>query len=294
MANTDTTIAPFRKVAQKNPALHWYAIADSAQHKNLPSVLLKNGAQVKCLLGSPQGSPVARHSPHLISLQSPLQPSDVWSWICLNAKKSPCLSIVAARISFDTLFRQLATCTEVRLPDGDTMFFAFWDPAILGTMMGQADDNTLHVKGPVLNPIQRAMFTSMMALWCYWDRDGGAHSIAIESECSSSKAEILSLSQEQVDGLVEASVPDHILYYIQLNHPDLIAAVPSHQRYERVRSALNSSRTLGLYLMMDLVNYVCIELIYNDRMHSDSSIVELLRRVREKEISFVGSLHLFP
>jgi hypothetical protein len=46
------------------------------------------------------------------------------------------------------------------------------------------------------------------------------------------------LTQQQVDDLVEASVPDHVLYYLELNQAFLIGDVPSGQRYEMVLRAL--------------------------------------------------------
>lgn len=293
MPKSNATIAPFQALATRDPSLNWYAIADSAQHKDLPGALLKNGAQARCLLGAPQGSPVARHAPHLVSLESPLDAGSAWSWIHLNVKNSPCLSIVATRMSFDKLFRQLAACTEVVLPDGDAMFFAFWDPAILGTLIGQVDDETLHVKGPVLDPMQQAMLTSLMALWSYWDRDGNIHSIALKQDINSQKAEILSLAQRQVDDLVEASVPDHILYYLELNHPNLISDILPRERYITVRRSLAGARELGLFLMGDLVNYVCIEAIYKTRLHTDALVINLLKKVKRKEMIFADALNLF-
>ena len=294
MLKSNTTAALFQAAARQDTALNWYAIADSAQHKDLPTALLRNGTQSRCLLGAPQGSSVARYSPHLVSLESPLRASSVWSWINLNVGKCPCLSIIATRLTFDTLFRQFEACTEVIMPGGDTMFFAFWDPAILGTLVGQADDSTLYVKGPVLEPEQREMLVSMVALWCYWSRCGVAHLIACDNGFDSAKQTVISLNQTQVDALVEASVPDHILYFIELNHPNLVSEIDMQERYPSIRRALVNARELGLASMTDLVNYACIELIYKERMNNDSSIKNLLHQIKQGEIGFANSLNLFP
>ena len=294
MPKSNMTIAPFQAFATQDTSLNWYAIADSAQHKDLPGALLKNGAQARCLLGAPQGSPVARHSPHLVSLESPLEAGRVWSWIHLNVKKSHCLSIVATRMPFDTLFRQLAACTEVVLPEGESMFFAFWDPAILGTLIGQNDDLTLHVKGPVLTSDQQLMLVGGVNGWWYWDRAGELHAIAIAPRREENILRPIVISQSQVDDLVEASVPDHVLYYLHLNQAAMIADVPPAKLYAVVSQSLQRARHFRLQGMRDLVNFVCIELIYKEQMQKNSAIVNLLEQVRLGNLDLQAAIHEMP
>jgi hypothetical protein len=283
----------FRDVAQLKGALYWYAIADSAQHSALPKAILGESRNVRCLFGASEGSPLAQQSPHLVELFSPLEISDSWSWISLNAKSKPCVSIIAARKSFEEMFTQLSDCVEVVLPDGDAMYFAFWDPAILGTLMGQADDQTLHVKGPVLNPTQRIKILNELEGWWYWDRAGKVHSIVpVETACQITRGPIV-LLQEQVDDLVEASVPDHVLYYINLNQHHLLNDVLPEKRYFLVSHALARARAIGLTGMRDLVNYVCVELIYKERMH-DATITRVFDDVKKGNIRFDAALDQLP
>jgi hypothetical protein len=223
-----------------------------------------------------------------------LEASSAWNWISLNAKSKPCLTVIATTTSFDTLFIQLAEYTEVVLPDAFAMFFAFWDPAILGTLMGQADDLTLHVKGPVMSSVQRSWLTRGLAAWWYWDRAGGMHAIAVDQVGNVSVTAPITLTQQQVDDLVEASVPDHVLYYLELNQPFLIGDVPSRQRYEMVRHALAKARNIGLLQMGDLVNFVCVELIYQERMLEDTVILNLLEQVKRGILTFSDALGEFP
>ena len=294
MPKFNSIVAPFKALATQDASLNWYAIADSAQHKDLPAALLRNGRQVKCLLGAPQGSLVARHSPHLVHLDSPIETSAEWSWISLNATNFPCLSVIATHLSFDVLFQQLAACTEVVLPDDHAMLLAFWDPAILGTLLGQADDPTIHVQGPVLDSMQRSMLTSMLALWCYWDREGGVHLVDVANVTDTPKIHELSLAQDQVDDLVEASVPDHILSYIELNHSQIIEGIPANQRYRLVCTSLSQARAVGLKAMRDLLNYSCAALFYGTRMSDDPEILYILNKVKRGEISFFQAAQEFP
>jgi hypothetical protein len=290
-ADRDTTL--FRALAQVEPALSWYAIADSAQHSALPRAIAHESAKSRCLLGAPEGSPLAQKSPHLVQLSSPLHVSNAWSWIALNARPKPCISIMATVKPFEEVFEQLSTCTDVVLPDGEEMVLAFWDPAILGTLLGQTDDQTLHVKGPVLKPQQRIKMMGDLKVWWYWDRVGNIHSIAPDGTVCQSADGPLVLSQEQVDDLVEASVPDHVLYYIKLNQPHLLEDVISGKRYSLVSHALNRARDIGLRGMRDLVNYVCVELIYKERMR-EAAVKRVFDDVKNGRIEFDAALDQLP
>jgi hypothetical protein len=293
MPSTNRDMNLFREVAQLEGALNWYAIADSAQHSALPKAITHESRNVRCLLGASQGSPLAQQSPHLVELCSPMEVSNSWTWICLNAKSKPCVSVIATRRSFEEVFSQLSDCVEVVLPDGDAMYFAFWDPAILGTLMGQADDESLHVKGPTLSLEQRVQFINEMKGWWYWDRAGEAHSIAlVETVCHINRGPI-ALSQEQVDDLIEASVPDHVLYYIELNQSHLLNDVAPRNRYFLVSHALARAREIGLAGMRDLVNYVCVELIYKERIH-DEAVKRVFDEVRLGRIEFDAALDQLP
>jgi hypothetical protein len=182
----------------------------------------------------------------------------------------------------------------VRLPDGDTMFFAFWDPAILGALIGQADDPTLHVRGPIFTLEQGSAMFEHVEGWWYWDRDGGRRGCAVPPPLAADLVLPLQLAQTQVDDLVEASVPDHVLYYLDLNQPLLLAEVPPPQRYAVVRSAIQEARDIGLEGMKDLVNYVCAAVVYKDRMRQDAQIRKLLEAVKQGSLSFTAALNEMP
>ena len=271
----------FYEAARQHPNWHWYAIADAAQHKALPKALGQSGTLQRCLLDAPPGSPLAAVSPHLVQLPSP-EPdpeSAPWMWLRRNAPGLPCATVVASTLPFEQVFAHFKPLMEVLLPDGQDMVFAFWDPAILGTLVGQADDATLHVPGPVLSAAQRATFLQALTSWWYWDRLGALHCIDL-TDAASAILELdalpLQLTQPQVDDLVEASVPDHVLHYVDLNQGHLLSDIPPKERYPTVRNLLVAARDIKLDVMSDLVNYVCAALIYKDRFASDKTILDLL------------------
>ncbi len=284
----------FQEMAQEDPSLQWYAIVDNAQCQKPPNILDVGSRQIRCLLDAPLNSPLAQLCPHLVELCAPDYVDSGWAWIRLHGASTPCVSVIATRKSFDALSTQLAGCTQISLPDGDTMFFAFWDSAVLGTLIGQTDDETLHVPGPVLDQRQQTMLTDGIEKWWYWDRNGGIHSFAVRSSSDLMAANSLELDQQQVDDLVEASVPDHLLYYLSLNQSALINDFSPSERYHIVRDALARARDIGLISMRDLVNYLCVELIYKERLSEDRYIAGLLAKVKANQLSFHDALELFP
>ena len=102
------------------------------------------------------------------------------------------------------------------------------------------------------------------------------------------------VTQPQVDNLVEASVPDHVLHYVELNQGHLLNDIQPKQRYEVVRENLVAAREIKLDAMSDLVNYVCAALIYKDQFQHDKLILDLLSQVKNGELQFANALDLMP
>lgn len=285
----------FIESSAPNPQWHWYAIADAAQHRALPAALVSNsGLPTRCLFDASVGSALAAQSPHLVQLEPPSEQTPSWKWMQRNASGKPCVTVIASNAGFDVLFAHLQCFTEIRLPDGDEMFFAFWDPAILGTLIGQSDDPTLYVRGPVLTQDQHATFIQPIAGWWYWDRDGNVRSLQMPAHQPAQVDTPLQLTQKQVDDLVEASVPDHVLSHIELNQPQLLRDIEPEQHYGLVRQHLLDARQLKLDAMGDLVNYVCAALIYKDQFQINPEIAALLKRVKAGELRFTQALEQMP
>lgn len=284
----------FIDAATRNPQWNWYAIADSAQHRDLPGALANGGSLTQCLFDTPPGSPVAANSPHLVQIDAPNEDATTWKWIARNAHSKPCVTVLASQADFDTLYAHLKQFIEVLLPDGDDMFFAFWDPAILGVLMGQSDDPTLYVRGPVLEDLQRATFSQNIAAWWYWDRDGAIRSLQLVDTAKERASLPLQLNQKQVDDLVEASVPDQVLYHIELNQPQLLSDIDRSQQYGLVRSHLQNARDIKLETMNDLVNYVCAALIYQEQFRTDPAITALLAKVKNGDLKLTQALEQMP
>lgn len=297
--SVDRKARPWRTALPGDESCRWYAIADAAQHKALPGALVHtSNLRHRCLFDATQDSPIAAHSPHLVALPSPPAHEEAsqgaWKWIERHAPDAPCVSILASPLGFDELYGHLQRWTEVLLPDGEDMFFAFWDPMILGTLVGQEDDGTLHVSGPVLDATQRMALTVGIRSWWYWDRYGEVHSLRIVSKEVPLLTMPLKLTYAQMDMLVDASVPDHVLHYVELNQGHLLGDLDARQRYAVVLEHLAQAKVIGLTGMGDMVNYVCAGLIYGPAMLQDLQITDLLAQVRAHKLTLDQALEAMP
>lgn len=289
--------ARWQDVAGGTRSLHWLAIVDSAQDARLPRALSSEPAHCHGLFGATLGSPRGDVSPWLVELPPPARPDDMpWRWVLRETPRCPAsLSVIASHADAAGTLAHLERFMNIRLPDeDDSLLLALWDPAILGTLCGQPDDRTLHVPGPILTEAQRRSLMSPFAAWWYCDRDGHWHEVTAEDAAGNTVQPPLRLSQEQTDQLVEASVPDHVLYHLGTNQPLLLERVPREERYRRIRDLVSRARDHGLQSQRDLVNFCCASLIYGPRLDSDPTLQTLLQRLKRGERSLDELLPEFP
>ena len=283
-----------------NPEARLYALADAAQDSSLPEALRAVGP-VACLFTEALGSPTAKVSPHLVELGTWAQAQPAVRWAALNAHRSPCLNLMVSGVGFSPLLTHCRRQLEIQLPDGDDMFLAYWDPDILAALLGQPVDFVRHVVGPVLTPGQSASLCGPFSAWWAWDRHGQPHRLkrtcGLERQFSDeiSAAHVpMVLTQEQVDMLVEASVPDHLLHYIRLNQAHLLLDMPQREHWAFVCEALQQARSWGLNGMADLVNYTCAALIYKERFSTEPAIQASLKQVKIGAMCLDEAMETWP
>lgn len=284
-----------------NHDLTCYAIVDMAQDKTLVDTFEKRGIgiQSKCVLPAALDSEVEDYAPHLVELSPLAADAEIWPDILRTGARHPAsFTLLASRLAFDDLWDHLAAFTEILLPDDTDMVFAFWDPAVLGTLTGQASDRTLHVPVPVLSERQRARLLQSIVAWWYWDRDGNPQQILPHKNAEAAAAHLVSLplklTQVQVDMLVEAGVPDQLLSMVMENQPQLLWDIPASEHYRTMEKHLLAARKLKLFGMRDILNYTCAALIYGEKLQKDSRIAELLEQVKAGTISFDTAMEKFP
>lgn len=276
--------------------LHLYALVEAGQDRDIWRRLQQLSTDSRALLTS-EASAIADFSPHLLHLGSAIQLAPKLIETLERNPSSAAFTLLCSSHTLIELHTHLVGFTEVRLPGNVEMLLAFWDPAILGTLVGQADDDSLHVSGPVLTPPQLHALLKSLAAWWYCDREGRWHRVDTpqESNAADTSAQPYVLTQAQEDALVEASVPDQVLYHIELNRPTLFdEQLPHHKRYRFVRMVILAARKLGLEGMRDLANFVALCLIYRQRIETDPVILQLLSQVEQKAMSFDDALKLMP
>lgn len=284
-----------------NQALTCYAIVDFAQDAALLARFEKEGlsTQSKCLLPAALDSESADYAPHLVALSPLAADAEAWPDILQTGARHPAsFTLLASRFSFETLLHHLAAFSEILLPDDTDMIFAFWDPAVLGTLTGQKSDTTLHVPVPVLSERQRARLLLGITAWWYWDRDGNPQQVLPRENEEAAAGHLvalpLKLTQVQVDMLVEAGVPDQLLSMVMENQPQLLWDIPRAQHYRTMETHLLGARRLKLFGMRDILNYTCAALIYGDAMKNNPLIAALLEQVKAGAIDFETAMAQFP
>lgn len=277
--------------------LHLYALVDAGLDRDTWQHLRRIGSDSRALLTS-EASAIADFSPHLLHMGSATELAPKLVERLAQNHPTAAFTLLCSPRTLTELHAHLVRFIEVKLPGNLEMLLAFWDPAILGTLVGQPDDDSLHVPGPVLLPHQLQALMWALVAWWYCDREGRWHRAAALAQAASATdtpAQPNVLTQAQEDALVEASVPDQVLYHIELNRPSLFdEQLPHHKRYRFARVVISAARKLGLEGMRDLANFVALCLVYRQRIETDPDILQLLDQVHQKAISFDDALARMP
>ncbi len=277
--------------------LYLYALIDAGQDK-ITWQRLQRLCPNRLPLLTAEASALSDFSPHLLQMGLVTRVAPDVTEVLAKSHQTAAFTLLCSPATLTELHTHLVKFTDVKLPGNIEMILAFWDPAILGTLVGQTDDDSLHVSGPVLTPQQLQALLRPLVSWWYCDREARWHRVkTLHSDASSSSepAQAFALTQEQEDALVEASVPDQVLYHIELNRPHLFDEnLPHFKRYRFVRVLLAAARKLGLEGMRDLASFVALCLIYRQRIETDPEILQLLNQVQQKAMSFDQALELMP
>jgi len=280
--------------ADREQDLCWYALVDWAQKPTLPAAYLERAGS---LFGAAPDSPVGLQGPWLVPMDENPANSARWQALLRAIHLNPAAaSVLATRLSPEELLRRLQTCLDLILPDeSDDLQLAFWDPAILGSLVGQTGDDTLHVPGPILDTEQRNHFLESLVAWWYRNRDGEWQRIQGGLNAAANTVSLpFRFRQDQVDQLVEAGVPDLVLFHVRSNQPHLLAQRAPSAQYREIRRLVALARELGLTGLRDLVNLCCIGLIYGPRFDVDAEIAALLNAVKAGHMSLDEAMAEMP
>lgn len=286
--------AQWRDTAGGTARPNLFALAEPEQDPGFWDRLRRLGHAMPLLALSEDKAEAA--APHLVWLGDAKAPSEAVMRLFDGPFPTQTCTLLLSALDAEQLHAHLARFTEVELAGGIRMLLAFWDPAILGTLLGHANDDSLHVPGPVLTPEQSAELMQPITAWWYCDRQARWQGLVpAVGAAKESVEQPWVLTQEQEDMLVESSVPDQVLYHLELNQPNLFDDGKTHaMRYGFVRGVIGSARDLGLSGMRDLVNFTALCLIYRRRIQTDHKILQLLDQVQRKELTLDEAMPLMP
>ncbi|MEB6668223.1 DUF4123 domain-containing protein [Acinetobacter vivianii] len=265
--------------------LNVYAIADAAQDKRFLKVF--EHLRQKCLLKEASGEKARAISPHLLQLPRDFSSAE-WSWVERHVAGTASMTLIVTPVSFDLLFEHLRQFLEVEFEGGLEMVLAFWDPVILATLVGHVEDQTLYVKEPVFSPEQIENLLRPIQSWWYWDRLANLQAIFGLNQ----KLDILPhyttplmFTVEQEERMVEATLPDHLIYHLKLNHSFLVDKMDDYALYQFVIDTLPQAREYHLSGTRDLLNFLCLKLMYGDHFNKNKDLQIVLAELSKKVIT---------
>ena len=124
--------------------------------------------------------------------------------------------------------------------------------------------------------------------WWYWDRTENLQVIWGENQYGDSIPTVetpLYFSEEQERLLIEATTPDHLIYYLKLNNAFLIDGMNDLELYEFVVETLPKAQEYGISGTRDLLNFICLKLLYQEKFNTDEKLQSLLLDLKNKHIS---------
>lgn len=263
-----------------------YALADAAQD----SLFLKKFSHLSSrnLLTEAAGDKAAEISPHLIQLSS-CENNAEWNYIEKRVVGTPRMTLIVSALSFDELYAHLRQFLNVKFDGGLEMYLAFWDPAILGTLIGQETDETLYVKKQVLSAEQKKILLEPIYSWWYWDRLGQLQRVDGRNQNEFTRFydwhNPFQFTSEQEALMVEATFPDHLIYFLKLNNPFLVEGFKDWDLYQYVIEQISKAREYALEGTRDILNLICLTLIYQELFEQDTVLQNVLKKVKDKRIT---------
>lgn len=133
--------------------LHAYAVVDGAQMKGLPRRLLEMGVRHECLFVGNLESEVREVAPHLVSLD---EDTGLFEHLVEDGWLKGWAIYLRSPLGILDLRKHLRTLSLAEMPDGEVVFFRYYDPMTLRSVI------------PTMEPAQRAAFFGRGAVECWF------------------------------------------------------------------------------------------------------------------------------
>ena len=139
MPETLTTAAPkadLERLLFEDPDLMAYAIVDGAQNLGLPRRLLEMGVRHECLFVGALEPEVREVAPHLVSLN---EDTGFFEHL-LEGWMQGWAIYLRSPLGMLDLRKHLRTLSLAEMPDGEVVFFRYYDPLALRAVVPTMDD----------------------------------------------------------------------------------------------------------------------------------------------------------
>jgi hypothetical protein len=131
----------------REPAVGTFAVLDGARIEKLASTLEMHGAQAECLLAGKLEPSVARTAPYVLRLE---RDASFTTWLLERGWAKSYGIFVRAPLELNELRRHLKRFLVVAGPDGQRLFFRFYDPRVLRLYLPTLNaEETAQIFGPV-------------------------------------------------------------------------------------------------------------------------------------------------
>lgn len=135
----ETTAAPREELERllfEDPDLLPYAIVDGAQNLGLPRRLLQMGARHECLFVGALEPEVREVAPHLVSLG---EDTGLFDHLMKGWMKGWAIYL-RSPLGMLNLRKHLRTLSLAEMPDGEVVFFRYYDPLALRAVVPSMDE----------------------------------------------------------------------------------------------------------------------------------------------------------
>jgi hypothetical protein len=290
----------WNEVKQRCPGVQLYLLVGAGQRKDSIKQLKSLNASIKnrCLLMPPQDDEgLEDFAPHLCWVPLPEEDPKMWNQLLVWLADHPLwYTIIASSVELEPLSRHLRAYMDAVLEGNMEILLAYWDPVVFGMLLGQQEDSSLYVKGPVLTPEQQAGLFRGIESWWYVGRTRDMYQHLPPTLVGGVQPATapLQLTQAQEDLIIEAGLPDEVLGNIKENLPNVLKGMEPPEQYIQVKQEVLAARELGLNNRQEIVLYVEIALQYQGRMKTNFRIGDLLAEVRTRNLTIQEAVSQFP
>lgn len=222
-------------------------------------------------------------SPKIVQLSHDYSDWDIFN----NDFDKAAVSIILTHLNLKEVSIFLKNLTMPIFESGIDSFFAFWDPVVLSALVGNEYDRTNYYHGCIFNDEQKNLFLNPFVTWCYWDRINQLQFILEESK-SVDITEKLIISEKQEELILLATLPDTIIYYLNLNNKFLLESFESKiEIYDFVCECILLFEKLMIDNLRDKIDLTCYIIIMKFKENNDEELITQLKKISlgEKSVS---------